>query len=776
MDQQSLREWEAKCVQEEAPRCTAACPLHVDARAFCGHMAQGRWNEAWAVLARTMPLPRVLARICDAPCQAACLRSERGGAVQVGALERFCVEQATRTPPMPPLPRKGKSAAVFGAGLAGLSAAWELARKGFSVRLFGDPFQGPLAGVPESTLPRDTLEEELQRLHQMGVEMSGSATVDENTLDSLRQEYDALFLDPEIHSLANAGLDQADALTLGTDRPGIFSGNLSDLQGSAQNSSPVLLASLGRRAANSMERFVQGASLTAGREKDGPYASRLYTNISQVEPLPPVALDKALDLEGQTSAMRAEAGRCLHCECLECVKHCAYLEKYGSYPKVYARRIYNNASIVMGTRQANTMINSCMDCGLCEALCPGDFDMGALCLEARRDMVQRGKMPPSAHEFALRDMEFANGEHCALARPAPGGEQTRLLFFPGCQLTASNPGLVERVYDWLLAQRPDTGLHLACCGAPALWAGQVERYEQTLTELRRAWKETGSPEVAAACPTCLQTLREALPDARIRSFWNLLGDMDLPAPRQPDNAPLAVHDPCGSRQDQVLHDDVRDLLQRLGIPLKEPELTRELTECCGYGGLLCEVDPALGDEVARRRADSMDQDFVTYCAMCRDRLARTGKPAAHVLDLLFPPQEPADVPPGERPAPGYSERRENRARLKERLLRAHWQETAPVRPKHESVMVRLAPGVAERLEQRRILLSDLQKTLLAAERSDKGQGCGFISESGHRLARHRPVSVTYWVEYEPDRNNGFVVHNAWSHRMRVVDTLKGGDR
>ncbi|SKA84748.1 aldehyde dehydrogenase, iron-sulfur subunit [Paucidesulfovibrio gracilis DSM 16080] len=776
MDQQSLHAWEAKCVQEEAPRCTAACPLHVDARAFSKHMSQGRWNEAWAVLARTMPLPRVLARICDAPCESACLRSERGGAVQIGALEKYCARMVTRMPPQPPLPRKEKTVAVLGAGLAGLSAAWELARKGFTVQLHGRPVQGSLADFTEEILPDAVVQAELERLQKMGVTMLAPHPLEQGTLQALLQHCDAVFLDPEIHSLAETGLDQADPLTLGTDIPGVFSGNLHEMLQPPESPSPARLASLGRRAANSMERFAQGASLTAGREKDGPYESRLHTDISTIPQVPPVSLAPTSDPADQETAIQEEAGRCLQCECLECVKHCAYLEKYGSYPKVYARRIYNNASIVMGTRQANTMINSCMDCGLCETLCPGDFDMGALCLEARRDMVQRGKMPPSAHEFALRDMDFANGDQSALARPAPGGSPTQWLFFPGCQLTASDPALVERVYAWLLQQQPETGLHLACCGAPALWAGQVDRYETSLAELRSSWKQLGSPAVAAACPTCLQTLREALPEADIRSFWEMLTDMDLPSPERDSNTPLAIHDPCGSRQDAALHEDVRTLLERLDIPLVEPKLTKDLTECCGYGGLLCEVDPDLGREVVERRAKSVDHDFVTYCAMCRDRLVRTGKPVSHALDLLFPPPEPNESAPGQRPAPGYSQRRENRARLKERLLQTYWQESSPLRPEHESVTVRLAPGVEERLDQRRILVSDLQKTLLTAQRANNGQGCAFVSESGRLLARHRPVSVTYWVEYEPEPDGGYLVHNAWSHRMRVVDTLKGGDR
>lgn len=243
----------------------------------------------------------------------------------------------------------------------------------------------------------------------------------------------------------------------------------------------------------------------------------------------------------------------------------------------------------------------------------------------------------------------------------------------------------------------------------------------------------------------------------------------LPVGAAIPSMPLAVHDPCGSREDAALQDDVRALLESLHAATVEPELTRGLTECCGYGGLLGEVDPELADTVARRRGQAAPEDFVTYCAMCRDRLARTGKRILHLLDLLFPPENGAD--PASRPAPGYSERRENRARLKRELLATLWKEETPAEEPFAAVRVRFAEGVAERLDQRRILLSDVQKALLATTQSGKR----FVSaQSGHFLTRHRPVSVTYWVEYEPD-GDGYLVHNAWSHRMRVAG-LGGEDR
>ena len=74
MEQDTLREWEHKCIQEEPPECTAACPIHVDARLFVKEMGRGDREAAFKVLARTMPFPGILARICDHPCELKCKR------------------------------------------------------------------------------------------------------------------------------------------------------------------------------------------------------------------------------------------------------------------------------------------------------------------------------------------------------------------------------------------------------------------------------------------------------------------------------------------------------------------------------------------------------------------------------------------------------------------------------------------------------------------------------------------------------------------------------
>lgn len=91
MDQQELRRLEKRCIQEHPPWCAASCPLHIDIRSFIQNASNGKWDGAWKVLLRTMPLPGILGRICDAPCRRRCKRSEAGAPTEIGGLERFCV-------------------------------------------------------------------------------------------------------------------------------------------------------------------------------------------------------------------------------------------------------------------------------------------------------------------------------------------------------------------------------------------------------------------------------------------------------------------------------------------------------------------------------------------------------------------------------------------------------------------------------------------------------------------------------------------------------------
>ena len=275
-----------------------------------------------------------------------------------------------------------------------------------------------------------------------------------------------------------------------------------------------------------MDRFLQKVSLSAGREKEGSYETRLFTSLEGVSFLPAVPTE---GLQYSWQEAEQEAGRCLQCQCLECVKVCTYLDRFGAYPKRYARDIYNNESIVMGTRHANKLINSCSLCGLCEEVCPHDFAMQDLCLEARRSMVRRGKIPPSAHEFTLLDMEFSRSDRFALARHQPGPQVQRLGFFPWVPALrfGARPGS-SGVCSPVPVFSGRHGLILGCCGAPAWWAGEEVSFQREVDAFREKWVRLGRPKVILACSTCYKMFKENLEEIPTLSLWKALEQIGLP--------------------------------------------------------------------------------------------------------------------------------------------------------------------------------------------------------------------------------------------------------
>lgn len=743
MDQQALRKIENRCIQEQPAWCIAACPLHVDARTFIRHVSNEKWDEAWKVLRKTMPFPGILGRICDAPCQKKCKRSEAGGPIEIGALERACVSHPPPPRRIQPLPARNHHIAVMGSGLSGLTAAWDLARKGYRVDIFD---AAPMAAYLLSRYP-DMLSEaiigaELSLLENLGVTHHREAAIHEAAfMEKCRSDFHAVFLSLEVTDPV-----------LGTEQEGIFTGG--------EGESPVRHAAQGRWAATSIDRFLQNTSLTAGREKEGPHDTRLYTRLTGIISRPPTPFSFGDRYTPEEARM--EASRCLQCECLECVKVCPYLEAFKGYPKKYAREIYNNESIVMGSRLANKLVNSCSLCGLCQAVCPENFAMQDLCLQARQSMVRRDKMPPSAHEFALLDMEFSQGEHFHMARCEPGMEKTSFVFFPGCQLSATRPDQTASIYDHLRGHLDGgVGLMLGCCGAPAHWAGRETLFRQQVDRFRQDRKILGKPRVIAACATCRLMLKENLPETDIISIWEVLSNTIPPQLQFRPKTPLAIHDPCTTRDDEKSQSAVRRLLDHLDIPFTELELGRDKTECCGFGGLMQNANPALAREVVNRRAVQSEADYLAYCAMCRDSLAGVGKRVIHPLDLFFPL---GDGDPASLPRIGWSARQENRARLKARLLKKIWGEEFGRMKPHQSIRLNMDPGVRELLDRRRILDEDIQKVLHhAMETGDRL----FHPETGRYKASFNPYKTTFWIEYSQD-GDGYKIHNAYAHRMEVV--------
>lgn len=719
--QEELHQREAVCTREEPPGCQAACPLHLDMRAACGHEARGDFKKAAAVIRQTTPFLYLLARTCSAPCQKACTLSRLGEGVRVRDLELACALYGGPAGGSRFLiPRKNKKVLVAGDGIFALACCRELGKKGYEVHWHTAcaSFQAPLL---ELGLSPEEAAADLSEFSTLRITREAAEKFSGETLEDWSRRADAFCVSPE--------------LVFGRLPENGFTG--------PAGKETVWILAAARYAAMQADRYLQGAS-PEGLEEPKVYESRLHVTLDGITGSRAVTGQGAL-----TREMAAEeAARCIQCQCLECVKGCVYLQEFKRNPRGAIREIYNNLSIVMGNHMANGLINACDECGQCKAACPEGFDYPDVCRIARRTMVETGKMPPSAHEFALLDQEFSNGE-AFLARPQPGYETCRYLFFPGCQAAAVSPRTVEITYRRLREElEGGTGLLLGCCGAISRWAAREELLQEALEKIRAAWESMGRPEILCACPTCLKNLRE-LTSLPARGVWEVL--LELGTEPVTDQR-VSIHDACGAREDGEIRAQIRRFAEALGCRVEEMPFAGELSPCCGYGGLVRYANPKMAEKKAAFASGRSEHRILTYCMACRDQFQRAGKDSIHILELA------CQVEPG--PVPDLSLRRANRLKLKEKLQRELWKEEGRM---EEMLPVIYMEGAREEMDQRMILESDVNAVLKAYESSGEAVE---DPEKGWLAASLRLGNVTFWVKFT-DTEGCYRVYGAYSHRMTV---------
>ena len=201
----------------EAP-CMDACPVDQAVPRYMDAVRRGEFEEAARITRRDNPLPSILGRVCDHPCEDTCVRTHLDQPLAIRHIKRLIMERerAAGAPVPDRAPGISTRVAIAGAGPAGLAAARDLARDGFVVTIFEARLHsGGMAGgaIPAYRLPREPIDQDLAVLERLGVEIRYGLTAGlDFTIDSLQADgFAAVVIATGAQGTRNLGLPGDDA-------------------------------------------------------------------------------------------------------------------------------------------------------------------------------------------------------------------------------------------------------------------------------------------------------------------------------------------------------------------------------------------------------------------------------------------------------------------------------------------------------------------------------------------------------------------------------------
>jgi len=734
---QDTKAFVQNCFHDESASCACACPFHLDIRSFLKKMAKGRWPAAYRDLSAAILFPSIAAELCPQPCRERCQRSCLGDEpLNMRELEKACISFASGSGTDFRLPPKEEKVAVVGAGPAGLACAIGLARKKYAVTVFDKEqgWGGHLRSHPRFALFDEDFKKQFQG---QDVDFRFGTEAEENTLSG----YDAVYI-ASGEGGVDFGLSESwNRENFTTVKPGFFMG------GGIVGMPLMESIACGGKLSQLMEAYLKTGRASLIVENSDDYCEG-HMMEHPGEEKKDIVLPADPEAGYTKDEAKAEAARCMQCVCDRCLKECELMAHYRKAPYKLAADICGDSHTMppFSNCEATRQTYSCNMCGHCANVCPENVDMGELFRFSREDRWLQKKWVPGLHDYWLRELDRNMGE--AFYR-SPG--KCALLFFPGCQLSASSPAQVRGAWEFL-SSNADAGIMLGCCGAPAVWAGELDRKQKNLELIKANWEDMGRPKIVCACATCADMLKKQLPEADYISLYELLLEMKAPVSPLPF-AEAAVFDPCAAEKDENLRAAVLAIARESGCAAEE---IADGGKCCGYGGHMRLANPELYKEITDNRVRESELPYIVYCANCLEVFRSKGKDCVHILDAFFPPKT-SDTP-------SLEKKKENALGLKgELMLELDKEEFCPAKESWDAFPLRVLPEAQANMEDKLITESDIRELIYRAE----AEGDYFEDDQGIRTASMQKEVLTFWADYAPEAEGGYSLLNAYCHRMFI---------
>lgn len=474
------------------------------------------------------------------------------------------------------------------------------------------------------------------------------------------------------------------------------------------------------------------------------------------------------EAEEDTESAEAEAARCYQCNCDECFKVCPVMQREKQFPKRMTAyvigTIWPNATRRPGVR----MLTGCTMCGKCRDMCPENIDMGECFREARKDFYNSGHFAPAYHDYWMQELEFVQSDEAYLLCSGKGckdssdcdNRSASAVFFPGCQLGASDPELVIRSYEFLQRTCDDPALLLSCCGVTAEWAGDEKTRTEITDRIRKAWKDLGEPAFITGCSACRTNLARYLPEIKTVSLFRWIADhKDTLTEMSGQNktamelssCDTVIYDPCGADGDDDTKRAARELAELAGLQVVDAGKGK-MPACCGFGGHIYPANPDLYDAMIPELPEGTG--LIVYCANCRDSFISKGYETSHILEKIFSIEKT-----------GYNAADPTERRMNRRKLRAYYTGDEIV-GMDRRYRLEIPEDARKKLERLLLLEEQIYVTLEQAEDTKEK----FLDrETGLYYACRRFRNLTVWISYRELSGEGFVLEDVYTHRVEVKE-------
>jgi hypothetical protein len=361
----------------EAP-CQIACPAFMNIPLMNRLIAIGQTEDALNIVRKDIALPGVLGRICSAPCEKACKRAAIDEAVSICLLKRFSYDNKAKDIVVSSSKITGKTVAVIGAGVAGLSAAYYLQIRGIQANIFdkNDYAGGEIRySIPDDKLDKAVLDNEIEIIKKTGVVFFQKSIIDKAGFYKLQQDYDAVIIacgnyskEIEDWGIENNGkqvIVNKDNYKTNIDKVfAIGNGNRPSQQAirSAAQGKDVaqIIISIfnGKDISNKKKRFNSSTGKIIEQEfseylKESNSKKRLY----------PISFEDGFSFD----EAQIEASRCLHCDCRK-PNDCKLRDYSDLYNANRKRFSYSQRKPVKKLMVHESIIyepGKCIKCGIC---------------------------------------------------------------------------------------------------------------------------------------------------------------------------------------------------------------------------------------------------------------------------------------------------------------------------------------------------------------------------------------------------------------------------